>query len=154
MSRYDIDIETEVAVAEALVERVREAATAVLLHHNQPPTSLTILLADDDHLQQLNRDFLGYDKPTDVLSFPAGDPLPGMDPYLGDIAISLPTATRQAEQTGHPLADELQLLAVHGTLHLLGYDHAEPADKEAMWSAQAEILAKVGVQLQEDPAQR
>jgi probable rRNA maturation factor len=70
-----------------------------------------------------------------------------MEPYLGDIAISLPRATAQAEAAGHPVAAELQLLTVHGVLHLLGHDHAEPEEKAAMWAAQAAVLATLGVTL-------
>jgi probable rRNA maturation factor len=107
-----------------------------------------VLFADADRLRALNRDYLGYDAPTDVLSFPSGEPLPGAGAYLGDIAISLPTAAEQAHAAGHPLADEVQLLTVHAVLHLLGYDHAEAAEKVAMWAAQAEILAQLGLDLQ------
>jgi probable rRNA maturation factor len=110
---------------------------------------LTLLLTDDAQIQQLNRDFRGEDKPTDVLSFPAGATLPGMGEavaYLGDIAISAPYAQRQAQAAGHPLTAELQLLAIHGVLHLLGYDHGEPEEKADMWAAQTAVLAALGLQ--------
>ena len=73
--------------------------------------------------------------------------MPGADTYLGDIAISLPKATRQAEAGGHGVASEMQLLVVHGTLHLLGYDHSEADDKAEMWRIQGEILEGLGSNL-------
>jgi probable rRNA maturation factor len=106
---------------------------------------LTIVLTDDAELQRLNYQFLELDTPTDVLAFPAGDIDPDTDtPYLGDVVISIPRAQAQADAEGHPLHDELQLLVVHGVLHLLGYDHIEEHDKAHMWAAQAEILTQLG----------
>ena len=108
---------------------------------------LSIVLSDDDQLQALNRQFLGVDAPTDVLSFPADESKPDPDSqvqYLGDILISYPRAIAQARAGGHSLVDELQLLVVHGVLHLLGYDHATEDEKTAMWAVQAEILTHLG----------
>lgn len=130
-------------------ELLREASEAVLAAENaHPEANLTILISGDAYLQELNRQFMGVDEPTDVLSFPAEqvDPETG-ELYLGDIAISLERAQAQAEAGGHSLQAELQLLVVHGVLHLLGYDHAEPAEKEQMWAAQAKILQELGVPL-------
>jgi probable rRNA maturation factor len=108
---------------------------------------LTVVITDDEQLRQLNRQFLGIDAPTDVLSFPSGaaEPNPDSgDPYLGDILISYPRAQVQAEAGGHAVKEELQLLLVHGVLHLMGYDHAEAGQKAEMWSAQAAILNSLG----------
>jgi probable rRNA maturation factor len=107
---------------------------------------MTIVLTDDEQLQELNRDYLGIDAPTDVLSFPAAeaDPETGV-PYLGDILISIPRARQQAESAGHSVEAEVQLLVVHGTLHLLGHDHAEVEEKARMWKAQAEVMSKLGL---------
>ena len=107
---------------------------------------LTIVLTDDAQLHELNREYLGVDAPTDVLSFPASeaDPETGV-PYLGDILISIPRAAIQAQTAGHSLEAEVQLLAVHGVLHLLGYDHAQAEEKARMWSAQAEVLTRLGL---------
>ena len=149
----------EILVADALreIDRLDEqvlglletAVSKTLLYQQTPsPASLTVLLTDDAHIQELNRDYLGQDKPTDVLSFPAGEPLPGaggVPPYLGDIVISVPFAGRQAEKSGHNLTTELQLLVVHGTLHLLGHDHAEPEEKRLMWEAQTAVLSQLGL---------
>ena len=109
-------------------------------------TDLTIVLTDDAQLRKLNREYLGVDAPTDVLSFPASeaDPETGAA-YLGDILISVPRAEAQAQAAGHSVEDEVQLLVVHGTLHLLGHDHAEAVEKARMWRAQAEVLGRLGL---------
>ena len=78
-----------------------------------------------------------------MLSFPASETDPETARrYLGDMLISVPRAANQAQATGHPLETEAQLLTVHGTLHLLGYDHAEAEEKTRMWKAQAEVLER------------
>lgn len=127
-------------------QEVVEAAAAAALAHESAHGDLTIVLGDDEQLKELNRDFLDTDAPTDVLSFPASetDPETG-EPYLGDIVISLQRAAQQAEAGRHPLTAEVQLLVVHGVLHLLGHDHAEPEQKQRMWTAQAEVLRSLGL---------
>jgi probable rRNA maturation factor len=125
--------------------RLRAAAGAALKHQAAPdPGELTIALTTDQALRALNRQFLGEDHVTDVLSFPAS----GHDPdsgarYFGDIAIAYPRARAQAARGRHPVWAELQLLIVHGVLHLLGHDHAAAEDHDRMWQAQAEILRKL-----------
>lgn len=141
-----IHIESNFPVSEDLIER---AANAALSHHasgESPEAELTIVLTDDTRLRELNRDYLGIDAPTDVLSFPASetDPETGAH-YLGDILVSVARARAQAEAAGHPLESELQLLVVHGVLHLLGYDHAQAEEKARMWKTQAEILEGLGL---------
>lgn len=111
-------------------------------------SSLTIVIGNDALLHRLNRQYRQVDSPTDVLSFPSGEVDPDTDlPYLGDVIISLTRASEQASAYGHSLTDELQLLVVHGILHLLGYDHIQPADKQKMQSAQDSILSQLGVPL-------
>ena len=107
---------------------------------------ITIVLTDDAQLHELNKEFLGVDAPTDVLSFPASesDPETGT-PYLGDILISIPRAIEQAQASGHSVEAEVQLLVVHGTLHLMGHDHAEAEEKARMWNAQAEVMSRLGL---------
>jgi probable rRNA maturation factor len=107
---------------------------------------MTIVLTDDAQLHELNREYLGVDAPTDVLSFPASesDPETGT-PYLGDILISIPRAKQHADAAGHSVEDEAQLLVVHGTLHLLGHDHAKAGEKARMWKAQAEVMSGLGL---------
>lgn len=144
-----IHIESTYEYPDALLERAAQAA--LKQQKESPEVDLTIVLADDAHLHELNRDYLGVDAPTDVLSFPASetdgseiDPQTGSR-YLGDIIISVPYAAKGAAKAGHPVESELQLLVVHGVLHLLGHDHAEPKEKARMWKAQAEILKSLGL---------
>ncbi len=129
-------------IAKEAVQRAARAALTQQSAHGD----LSIVLTDDAHLQELNRDFLGIDAPTDVLSFPAeeADPHSGRN-YLGDILISVPRAAEQARSAGHPVEAEVQLLVIHGVLHLLGYDHARAADKSRMWAAQSDILRSIGL---------
>jgi len=139
-----IYIESDFSFPEELLER---AAQAALQHESQSPdVELSIVLTDNARLHELNLNYLGVDSPTDVLSFPASetDPETGTR-YLGDILISVPRAQAQAEAAGHPLESEVQLLVVHGVLHLLGHDHAEPEEKDRMWKAQSEILKSLGL---------
>ncbi|MFH2104505.1 MAG: rRNA maturation RNase YbeY [Chloroflexota bacterium] len=126
-----------------LLER---AARLTLDSQAAPDADLTLVLSDDERLRALNRDFLDQDHPTDVLSFHAGeeDPETGRM-YLGDVIISLARAEAQSSERGHPLEAELQLLVVHGVLHLLGFDHAEDDEKARMWAAQATALEQLGL---------
>ncbi len=111
---------------------------------NQPDADVALLLTDDAQLRDLNRTYLGVDAPTDVLAFPGGDIDPESERYyLGDVVISVERATEQAQAGGHLLSAELQLLVVHGMLHLCGYDHADPQEKAEMWERQAEILRQL-----------
>lgn len=126
---------------------VNQAAGAALRHQSaSEDADLTVVLTDDAQLHDLNRNYLDVDAPTDVLSFPSDqtDPQTGHR-YLGDILISVPRAVRQAEGAGHAVEAEVQLLVVHGILHLLGHDHAEAPEKARMWKAQAEILSGLGL---------
>jgi probable rRNA maturation factor len=124
------------------------AARAALDHAGAPSGEVSIVLSDDQRVRELHRTFLGDDAPTDVLSFPDGavDPESGL-PYHGDVVIAVPRATRQAAEAGHSLEAELTLLAVHGILHLLGHDHAEPIARERMWGLQTQILHALGAQV-------
>ncbi|HVN14949.1 MAG TPA: rRNA maturation RNase YbeY [Anaerolineales bacterium] len=132
----------DVSFADGLLE---EAASAALTHQHAQG-DITIVLTDDVQLQELNREYLGIDAPTDVLSFPASESDPDTGArYLGDILISVSRATEQAQAAGHPLESEVQLLVVHGVLHLLGHDHAEAEEKKLMWAAQAEVLERLGL---------
>jgi probable rRNA maturation factor len=111
-------------------------------------SEITIVVGNDALLRQLNRKYREIDAATDVLSFPSSEPDPDTQSlYIGDIIISLPRAQEQASSGGHSVAEELQLLVVHGTLHLLGYDHLEPADTGKMQAAQDKILGQLGVTL-------
>lgn len=99
-------------------------------------------------MKELNSRFLQVDQTTDVLAFPADFHDPDTDgPYLGDVVISYPQAESQAEAGGHQVEDELQLLTVHGVLHLLGYDHLDPEEKAAMWGLQDQVLNALNLDL-------
>ncbi|BDI32172.1 hypothetical protein CCAX7_42230 [Capsulimonas corticalis] len=105
-------------------------------------SEISIVLCDDDFIQDLNRAHRGKDKPTDVLSFPQDDDL-----VLGDIVISLPTAERQARAAGWPMEDEVVLLGIHGVLHLLGYDDETAEEAARMRDISAEVLTASGIAL-------
>ncbi len=130
-----------------LCELLQNAAGETLRHQSAlEGVDLSIVLADDEHLRALNRDYRGIDAPTDVLSFPAGEADPETGTlYLGDVILSVPRAKEQARMAGHALEAEAQLLVVHGVLHLLGHDHDGEQDKARMWAAQSEILAGLGL---------
>jgi probable rRNA maturation factor len=114
-------------------------------------SALTVMVADDAQVRELNRVYRSVDAPTDVLAFgEAGDANGFIAPlretkYWGDIIISYPRAMEQAATYGHPLQEELSLLVVHGTLHLMGYDHEQADDKEKMWGAQHAALVQLGI---------
>ena len=109
--RYKVD-------SRVLERFLRELASTL----GAPEAWLTLALVGDARIQKLNRDFRGHDKPTDVLSFAAARDEDDPD-YLGDIVISVDSASRQANRRGSPLKRELKVLSLHGFLHLLGYDH-------------------------------
>ncbi len=143
---YDITFETEVDVPDADLSALESLAARVMAGEDVPPgTALAVVVTDDEEIRRLNAEFLGVDEPTDVLSFP--EEPPGDDDFvappdaprgLGDIAISIDTARRQAAQLGHSLQDELAHLLVHGILHLCGYDHVNSPDEEAEMRAREE----------------
>jgi probable rRNA maturation factor len=110
---------------------------------------VAILLSNDERLQQLNRDFRGKDKPTNVLSFPAGEPLQGapadMPQLIGDIALSFETCAREASEKGIAFEHHAAHLIIHGLLHLFGYDHIEEKDAAEMEALEIELLAQMGI---------
>jgi probable rRNA maturation factor len=124
------------------IPRIEKAIEVTLEQAGRPDGDLTILITDDEHIQQLNRDYLDIDEPTDVLSFPADYTDPDTNSiYLGDVILSYQRASEQVEAERHSLVHELELLVVHGVLHLFGYDHIESKDKQRMWSIQGKILS-------------
>jgi len=124
-------------------DRLEYVAQAVLAETGQTKKGdISLIITDDTEIQQLNKSFRGIDRPTDVLSF--NNEYIDLDtgiPYLGEIIISYPTAKTQAIQLGNLVSHELELLLIHGYLHLLGYDHANELDKKAMWQLQKKLLA-------------
>lgn len=129
---------------------LRATAMATLLSEGQTDGQMTIVVAEDEQVRELNARYRDVDSVTDVLAFPARGALgPFVEPeetagYLGDVVIAYPQAAAQAQAAGHSVVDELRLLVAHGTLHLLGHDHATPDEEAAMWKRQDEILARLG----------
>lgn len=126
---------------------LKSAAEAVLLAEAKNG-DLSIVLTGDKEIRELNRSYRNLDSATDVLSFPSGE----LDPdsgelYLGDIVLSYQRAAHQATTEGHSIQDELSLLVVHGVLHLLGYDHSEPDDRNKMWMRQEKILSALAINM-------
>lgn len=142
-----IDVFSEtVELSEAERTGIRNAAQAALDSEGRDG-DLTILIDTPERIQTLNREFRHVDAVTDVLTFPAweGEISLSADGYLGDIMICYDRAKEQAEQYGHSLLRELSFLAVHGCLHLLGYDHMTEADERVMREKQTTILDSMGV---------
>jgi probable rRNA maturation factor len=153
---FTIDIQNEHSFPVEAARLQAAAQTVLNLHDIDPDSSLTVVIAQNERVQALNRQFRGVDAPTDVLSFPADAPpldeTADEPPYLGDMLIAFPYAAAQAEREGHNLGDSLALLVVHGTLHLLGYDHDTPENRADMWDAQEEALQKLNIPLAIVPA--
>lgn len=135
---------------EALLALARRAVDAVLAETGQAApreAELSLLFTDDAHVRALNRDWRDKDRPTNVLSFPAfavapGDPLP---PMLGDVVLAFETVRVEAELDGKPFDHHLSHLIVHGVLHLLGHDHEEDGEAEAMEALERAILARLAI---------
>ncbi len=163
---YTVEVQVDNAYVAAVdAADLARVAEETLRRAGRQSGSLTIVVTDDEEVRALNQAYRGVDAPTDVLSFAAQDagqeagedagesgPAFALPPelaeemrgYLGDILIAFPYTERQAAQFANPLASELRLLAVHGTLHLLGYDHDTPEAEAAMWAAQDAVLAVFG----------
>ena len=125
------------------IGNLEAVVVAVLEHENTSPGDLSVVLTSDEKIRDLNLRFAQIDQATDVLAFTDGSLDPETDRiYYGDITIALPIAQQQAEQAKHSLEAELALLAIHGALHLLGYNHQEEDDRKQMWEVQAKILKK------------
>lgn len=110
-----------------------------------PDTEVSIAFVDDAYIHQLNRDYRGVDRPTDVLSFPMDEEPDEGEALLGDIAVSLETALRQAGEYGHSADREIGFLIVHGTLHLLGFDHEDEGDGKVMRELEEATLARLSL---------
>lgn len=108
----------------------------------QPEAELSVVIGDDEWIQELNRRYLNRDRPTDVMAFPQDAGPPGSAPLLGDVAISAETAARQAEELGHSFAEEMELLLAHGILHLTGWSDDTPARRRRMMERSRQVLAQ------------
>jgi probable rRNA maturation factor len=157
-SRVDVSLIVEHqawhdAVAEPL-PLLRQAAAAALTQARRArrsrattAPSVAVALIDDRAMRKLNRTYRGRDKPTNVLSFPAGEPGEAMGGprALGDVAIALGTVKREAKAQGKTVRDHLMHLMVHAVLHLLGYDHEADPDAEEMEALERKALARLGI---------
>lgn len=147
--QISVEVDDEFADAVDAADLVAVIA-ATLDAEEHPSDGVTLVVTSDEAVAELNLHYRGVEGPTDVLSFPAQEETPGfvsapeMSGYLGDIVIALPYTQRQAEELGRTISDELRLLAVHGTLHLLGYDHERPAQARVMEALEVEILRGLG----------
>jgi len=148
----DIANEAGIDVDEAALAAVARYSLDQLRIH--PLAELSVLIVDEQTMTELHERWMGEPGPTDVLSFPmdelrpphmggnrAGDPQPDGNPgLLGDVVLCPQVAAEQAVKAGHSTQDELELLTVHGILHLLGYDHAEPEEHATMFGLQEQLL--------------
>lgn len=122
---------------------VRFVTDAMYLH---PQCELTIMFVDEDEMEQLHVRWLDLPGPTDVMSFPMDELRPGRDGslapagVLGDVVVCPSVAAAQAREAGHSTVEEMLLLTIHGILHLLGFDHAEPEDEREMFAIQRSLL--------------
>jgi probable rRNA maturation factor len=147
----EINNESAIEVDEAALQRL--AVYALDAMHVHADAELAIVLVDEGAMEQLHVQWMDEPGPTDVLSFPMDELRPGTEDQpsppglLGDVVLCPQVAQAQAQTAGHPLIDELLLLTTHGILHLLGFDHAEPAEEKEMFGLQRDIL--VGFSMQE-----
>ena len=150
--KHQIDIQVEAGSVDT--KALRKAALVTLAQQKiVEPCEVVIVISDDVALKALNHRFRGIDRPTDVLSFsddtrgPFASIAGNYPHYLGDVVISIERAGVQANAVGATLVHELQLLIVHGVLHLLGYDHETSQDKAQMWAAQDSVLQYLDVRI-------
>jgi probable rRNA maturation factor len=134
--------------AEAVIHRAINAA-AEIADADVGEAEIAVMLTDDAGIRTLNNNWRGIDKPTNVLSFPALQPIASAPPdaprMLGDIAIAYETTRKEADDEEKPFDHHLSHLAVHGFLHLIGYDHEKDDDAEAMEGLEREILSQLGI---------
>lgn len=154
-----IYFEEEHAVPEELLQKMTEAAEYAVESENmhnldKQRCEISVTFVDLDEIHELNKQYRGVDKPTDVLSFPQFDDLEEEIPEvceicLGDVVICEQKAREQAEEFGHSFERELVYLFTHSVLHLLGYDHMEEDEKKAMRAREEEIMKQIGLMRQE-----
>jgi probable rRNA maturation factor len=142
----EIDVAPSVGASQAsLAQLVAKALSAADEVAGPVRGAVTVIVDGDERIRALNKLWRGLDKPTNVLSFSYPDIQPGPESYIGDIAISHETAAREAAAEHKPFSDHIAHLAVHGFLHLLGYDHESGRDAEQMERLERVILARIGI---------
>jgi probable rRNA maturation factor len=142
------EIWDRITVSEAALIRAARAAFAAASPARHEPCEATLVLTDDEEMRKLNRNWRGKDSSTNVLSFPAGDPvsaIPREPGPLGDVLLAAETVLAEANDKGVPVADHASHLVVHGMLHLLGFDHKQDADAERMEALETKVLAGLGI---------
>ncbi|AOZ91720.1 rRNA maturation RNase YbeY [Paenibacillus crassostreae] len=153
--------QTEYDIKDSLITLLEQALQKAGEMEGVIDGEVALTFVDDEQIHELNRDYRGIDRPTDVLSFAMndtvdeeleiiyeleeGEEIEGIPEVLGDIIISIPRAKLQSEEYGHSLEREIGFLFVHGFLHLLGYDHQEKEAEDEMMGKQEAVLVKVGL---------
>ncbi len=137
--------EEEVALDSGLMRSLELAIERCLEQQEMTGSEVSISIVGDSEQHALNLQYRGVDRTTDVLSFPMEEGRPKAPGLLGDVVISAPQAKRQAEEYGHSLQREMCFLAVHGTLHLLGFDHGTPSEDAEMQRLQEDVLGSLGI---------
>ncbi|MBY6017541.1 rRNA maturation RNase YbeY [Halomonas denitrificans] len=141
-----MELDLQLAVeADNLPSQAQLESWAILALADRPDAELTIRITDEAESQQLNRDYRGKDKPTNVLSFPFEAP-PGIElPLLGDLVICAAVVAREAAEQEKAPMDHWAHMVIHGCLHLIGYDHIDDEDAEEMESLERQLLAQLGI---------
>lgn len=150
-----VELEVEIELSDTEKETMNEIKKVLIKAaelEKLPPVSVTIMIVDNEQIQTFNRKYRQKDVPTDVLSFPLYENIEEWvkedwedSVQLGDIIISLPKAREQAIDYGHSLKREILFLAVHGFLHLIGYDHETKEEEEEMFALQEQVLSQLGI---------
>lgn len=149
MAEHDILVSIDPAFgARITADWLTGVARITLEMERVPSCQLSVVVTGDEQIRELNREFAGEDHATDVLSFSLREGeafvAPDDTDRLGEVIVSFETAERQADEAGHHVEDEIAHLLVHGVLHILGYDHAAPADEMKMRTRERSILSELG----------
>ena len=156
MLNYQLDLQIDESFQDSIAEKwLRKAVEETLDAHGiESLVELGLVITDDQVVQELNQSYRGLDATTDVLAFALWEqsqefatPPDGIL-HLGEVLISYPQAERQAREQGHPLEQELALLAIHGVLHLLGYDDEDPDGEQKMRAMEEKLLASIAEKIE------
>lgn len=145
MSEYFVDLQNATSAKELPEPAQFDAWFAKALDGKRAEAEVTIRLVDEQESQALNSEYRGKNKPTNVLSFPFEAPVELEVPLLGDLVVCAQVVASEAEEQGKPLMNHWAHMIIHGTLHLLGYDHIEDDEAEAMESEETRILEGLGI---------
>ena len=147
MNKIELFNQTEEEIVE--LDTVLKVLDSAMKKENLDKCVFNLIIVDNEYIHELNKNYRGIDRETDVITFALEDEdslvLPTDERVLGDIYISIDKARSQAEEYGHSLLRELSFLAVHGFYHLLGYDHMTEEDEKVMFAKQEEVLSSYGI---------